>query len=103
LRCKVQEQVLASLVEAHGVETQDEHFILIPNRWTNQESELGYPTIFEELCGSRLTKLGGPFGVGQIFLQQFRAFSNKGHLLSNGDWQLTNCAYNLGCTWVTPK
>jgi hypothetical protein len=53
-----------SLVEAHGVETQDEHLIPIPNRWTNQESEFGYPTILEELCGSGLTKLGGPFGVG---------------------------------------
>jgi hypothetical protein len=42
------------IVEAHGVGAQDEHRILTPNRWTNQEGELGYPTIPKELCG------GGP-------------------------------------------
>jgi hypothetical protein len=33
------------------------------NRWTNQEGELGDPTILKELCGDRSTRLGGPFGV----------------------------------------
>jgi len=51
-------------MEAHGVETQDEHLILTPNGWTNQENELCYPTILKELCGARSTRLGGPFGVG---------------------------------------
>jgi hypothetical protein len=32
------------------------------------KNELGYPTIFKELCGDRSTKLGGPFGVGRILL-----------------------------------
>jgi len=53
-----------SLMEAHGVEAQNEHLILTPNRWTNRKSELGYPTIFKELCGGGSTTLGGPFGVG---------------------------------------
>jgi hypothetical protein len=29
-------------VETYGVEAKDEHLILTPNRWTNQENELGY-------------------------------------------------------------
>ncbi len=33
--------------------------------------------------------MGGPFGVGQILLQQFRTFDNKGHPFSNGDGQVT--------------
>jgi len=90
-------------VEAHGVSSQDEHLIPTPNGWRNQENELSYPTILEELSGDESIKLGGPFGVGRILLQQFGAFGNKGHLLSNGDGQVTNCAYNLGYTWVTPK
>jgi hypothetical protein len=90
-------------VDVHGVEAQDEHLILTPNRWTNRENELGYPTIPKELCGDGSTKLGGPFGISRILLQQFRAFDNEGHLLSNGDGQITNCAYNLGYTWATPK
>jgi len=72
-------------VEAHGVGVQDEHFIPTPNEWTNQEIELGYPTIPKELCGNKSTRLGGPFGVGQVLLQQFKAFNNKGHPFSNGD------------------
>jgi hypothetical protein len=36
------------LMEAHGVGAQDEHLIPTPNGWTNQESELGYPTIPKE-------------------------------------------------------
>jgi hypothetical protein len=38
-------------VEANAVGTQDEHFVPSPNRWTNQEGELGDPTIPKELCG----------------------------------------------------
>jgi hypothetical protein len=90
-------------VEEHGVGVQDEHFILTLNKWTNQENELGYPTILKELCGGGSTRLGGPFGIGRILLQQFEAFSNRGHPLSNGDEQVTNCTYNLSCTWATPK
>jgi len=40
---------------------------------------------FKKLCGSGSTRLGGPFGIGQVLLQQFRAFGNKDHPLSNGD------------------
>jgi len=47
----------------HGVRTQDEHFILTPNIWTNQKSEFGYPIIHKELCGGESKKLGGPFVV----------------------------------------
>jgi hypothetical protein len=35
LRPKVHKQVLANLVEVHGVEAQDEHFIPTLNIWTN--------------------------------------------------------------------
>jgi hypothetical protein len=68
LKPKVHKQVLASLVEAHGVRVQNEHLILTPNRWTNWKSELGYPTILKELCGGEPTRLGGPFGVGRVLL-----------------------------------
>jgi len=51
-------------MEAHGVKAQDEHLIPTPNRWVIQKSELGYPTIFKELCGGRSTRLSGSFGVG---------------------------------------
>ncbi len=64
LRFKVHKQVLVNFVEVHGVKAQDEHLIPTPNRWTNQKSELGYPTILKELCGGRLTRLGKPFIVG---------------------------------------
>jgi hypothetical protein len=72
-------------MEVHGVEAQDEHFILTLNGWTNRENELGYPTIPKELCGNGSTKSGGPFGVGRVLLQQFGAINNRGHPLSNGD------------------
>jgi len=52
-RPKVHKQVLASLVEAHGVRAQDEHLISTPNGWTNRKNELGYPIIPKELCGGR--------------------------------------------------
>jgi hypothetical protein len=81
-----------------GVEAQDEHLILTPNRWANWEGELGYPIFFLKLCGSILTKLGGSFGVGWILLQEFRAFGNKGH---TSDGQVINRAYDLGCEWAT--
>jgi hypothetical protein len=98
-----QASYLVSLVEAHGVRAQDEHCIPTPNGWTNREGELGYPTIPKELCGNGSTRLGGPFGVGQILLQLFGAFGNEGHPLSNGDGQVTNCAHHVGHTWTTPK
>ncbi len=69
MRPKVHKQVLVSLVEAHGVEAQDEHLIPTPNGWTNQESELRYPTIPKELCGGGSIKLGGPFGNGRVLQQ----------------------------------
>jgi len=53
-------------VEANGVGTQDEHFVWPPNQWTNQEGELGDPTIPKELCGGGLTRLGGPLGVAEF-------------------------------------
>ncbi len=84
-------------MEAHGVEAQDEHFLSTPNGWTNREGELGDPIIPKELCGGRLTRLGGPFGVDRVLLQQFGTFGNGGHPLSNGDGQVTNCAHDLGC------
>jgi hypothetical protein len=62
------EQVLESLVEAHGVGAQDEHLISTPNQWTNREDELGDPTIPKELCSGGSTRLGGPFGVGRVLL-----------------------------------
>jgi len=65
-------------VKVHGVEAQDEHFIPTPNIWVTQKGELGYPTILKELCGNRLTRLGGSFGVGQVLLQQFRTLDNRG-------------------------
>ncbi len=52
-------------------------------------------------CGGRSTRLGGPFGVGWILLQQFEAFDNEFHPLSNGDGQVTNCVYSVGCAWIT--
>jgi len=72
-------------VEAHGVGAQDEHFISTPNRWTNRESELDHPIIPKKLCGGGSTRLGGPFGVGGVLLQQFRAFGNRFHSLLNGE------------------
>ncbi len=69
-------QVLASFVEVHGVTTQNEHLIPTPNKWTNQQSELSYPLILTELCGNRSRRLGPPFGVGRILLQQFGTFGN---------------------------
>jgi len=87
----------------HGVEAQDEHFIPTPNEWINRENELGYPTILKELCGSESTRLGGTFGVGRILLQQFGAFGNRDHPFSNGDGQVTNCAYNLAAHGQPPS
>ncbi len=55
-------------MEVNGVRAQDEHFLPPPNRWTNREGQLGDPTILKELCGSGLTRLGGPFGIGRILL-----------------------------------
>ncbi len=72
-------------MEVHGVGTQDEHFIPTPNEWTNLEGELGDAIIFKELCGDESTRLGGPFRDGRVLLQQFGAFDNGGHPLSNGD------------------
>jgi len=88
-------------VEVHGDEAQDEHFFPTLNGWTNREGELGDPIIPKELCGGGSTKLGGPFGVGRVLLQQFGAFGNGGHPISNGDGQVINCAHNLG--WTTPS
>jgi hypothetical protein len=60
-------------MEANGVEAQDEHFLPPLNQWTNQEGELAHPTIFKELCGDGSTRLGGPFEVGRVLLQQLGA------------------------------
>jgi hypothetical protein len=90
-------------MEAHGIETQDEHFFPSPNRWTNLEGELGYPTIPKELCGGESTRLGGPFGVSRILLQQLGTLRNGIHPFSNDDGQVTNYAHDLGNTGTTPK
>jgi hypothetical protein len=65
-------------MEAHGVGAQDEHFFPSPNRWTNRKGELGDLTILKELCGGMSTRLGGPFGVNQVFLQQLRTVRKLG-------------------------
>jgi hypothetical protein len=83
-------------MEAHGVGVEDEHFFPSSNRWTNREGELGDPTIPKELCGDESTRLGGPFGVGRVLLQQLGTLRNQVHPLSNGDGQVTNCAHDLG-------
>jgi len=103
LRPKVHNQVLASLVEVHGVGAQDEHLISTPNKWANRENEFGHLTIPKDLCGDGSTKLGGLFGVDRVLLQQFRTFGNMFHSLPNGDGQVTNYAHNLGRTWATLK
>ncbi len=90
-------------MEAHGVEAQNEHFFPFPNRWTNREGELSDPTILKELCGNGSTRLGGPFGVSRVLLQQFETLRNWVHPLSNGDMQVTNYAHDMGSTWTTPK
>ncbi len=71
------------LVEANGIGTQDEHFILPPNRWTNREGELGDPVILEDLCGGGSTRLGGPFGVSRVLLQQLGTLRNWVHPIPN--------------------
>ncbi len=86
-------------MEAHAIEAQDGHFIPTPNIWVTQKAELSYPTILKELCGSKSIKLGASFRVGQVLLQQFRAFGNKGHTFFNGGGQVTNHAYDLGHEW----
>jgi hypothetical protein len=72
-------------MEAHGVGAQDERLFPTPNRWANREGELGHPIILKELCGGESTRLGGPFGLGGVLLQQLGAFCNQFHPLSNGD------------------
>jgi hypothetical protein len=69
--------MLANLVEAHGVEAQNEHFIPTLNIWLTPKSEFGYPTILKELCGSKLTKLGGSFGVDQVFYNNLKHSATK--------------------------
>jgi hypothetical protein len=88
-------------VEANGVETQDEYCAPPLNRWTNREGELGDPTILEELCGDRSTRLGGPFGVSRVLLQQLGTLRNSIHPILNGDEQVTNYAHDLGGTRTT--
>jgi hypothetical protein len=90
-------------MEVNGVGTQDEHFIPSPNRWANQKGQLSDPTILEELCGEGSTRLGGPFGVSRVLLQQFETFCNQIHPISNGDGQITNRAHDLGNTRTTLK
>jgi len=90
-------------MEANGVGAQDKHFLPPPNRWTNQEGEFGYPTIFEELCGGGSTRFGRPLGISRVLLQQLGTLRNSVHPLSNGDEQVTNYAHDLGSTWTTPE
>jgi hypothetical protein len=89
-------------MEANAVGTQDEHFVPSPNRWTNREGELGDPIIPKELCGGGSTRLGGPFGVSRVLLQQLGTLRNEVHPIPNGDGQVSNCAHDLGSTRTTP-
>ncbi len=86
----------------NGVGAQDEHFPPPPNKWANQKGELSDLTIPKELCGGKLTRLGGPLGVSRVFLQQLETLCDEVHPLSNGDGQITNCALDLGSTWTNP-
>ncbi len=63
--------------------------------------ELGDPTIPKELCGDGSTRLGGPFGVSRVLLQQLDTLRNWVHPIPNGDEQVTNCAHDLGSTRTT--
>ncbi len=90
-------------MEAYGVGTQDEHFVPPLNRWINRKGQLGDLIILKELCGDGPTRLGGPFGVSQVLLQQLGTFRNEVHPVSNGDRQVTNCAHDLGSTRITPN
>jgi hypothetical protein len=67
------------------------------------KSELGYPISLEELCGNKSITMGGSFGVGQVLLEQFKAFCNRAHAISNGDKQITICAYNLATHGQPPS
>jgi hypothetical protein len=40
----------------------------------NRKGELGDPTILKELCGGESTRLGGPFEVSLVLLQQLGTF-----------------------------
>ncbi len=63
----------------------------------DRKNEIGYPTIPKEWCGNGPTRLGEPFGVGWVLLQQFGAFGNKSHPISNGDKK----SPIVPTTWVT--
>ncbi len=89
------------LVKANGVGTQDEHFIPSPNQWGNRKGQFGDPTIPKELCGGGSIRLGGPFGVSRILLQQLGTLRNWVHPIPNGDGQVTNYAHDLGRTRTT--
>jgi hypothetical protein len=41
------------------------------------KNKLGYLTNPKELCDNKSTRLGGPFGIGQILLQKFRALVTR--------------------------
>jgi hypothetical protein len=90
-------------MEANGVGVQNEHFLSPPNRWTNREGQFGDHTILKELCGGGSMRLGGPFGVSQVLLQQLRTFRDWVHPFPNGDGQITNRAHDLGSTWINPE
>jgi hypothetical protein len=90
-------------VEANGVVTQDEHFFSSPNRWANRKSQLGDLAIPKELCGGGSTRLGGPFGVSRVLLQQFGTLRNWVHTILNGDGQVPNCAHDLRSTRTNSK
>ncbi len=91
------------IVEANGVGTQDEYFVPSPNRWANRKGQLGDPTIPKELCSGESTRLGGPFGVSRILLQQLGTLHNGVHSIPNGDGKVTNCAHDLGITRTNSK
>ncbi len=56
---------------------------------------------FSQKLWRQINKLGGPFGVAQSFATTIWSTRQLGHTFSNGDKQVTNFAYILGCTLVT--
>jgi hypothetical protein len=86
-----------------GLELKMSTLFRPPNRWANRKGQLGDPTIPKELCGGGSTRLGGPFGVSRVLLQQLGTLRNGVHSISNGDGQVTNCAHDLGITRTNSK
>jgi hypothetical protein len=53
--------------------------------YNNSEHSTTRSTPFWKVMGKSPTRLGGPFGVSRVLLQQFGTFRNWVHPISNGD------------------